>query len=33
VAPLARWLLTNVVGEGAAIRADWSAGRCAFSLG
>jgi ATP-dependent Clp protease ATP-binding subunit ClpC len=31
VAPLARWLLANTVGEGKVIEADWSEGKCAFS--
>jgi len=31
VAPLARWLLANTVGEGKTIRADWREGNCLFS--
>ncbi|MBY0456737.1 MAG: AAA family ATPase [Gemmataceae bacterium] len=31
VAPLARWLLANSVGEGATVSADWKNGACAFS--
>jgi ATP-dependent Clp protease ATP-binding subunit ClpC len=31
VAPLARWMLANAVGEGKTIEADWREGKCAFS--
>ena len=32
VAPLARWLLTNAVGEEKTIEADWREGSCSFRL-
>ena len=31
VAPLARWMLANAVGEGKTIAADWRGGRCVFA--
>ncbi|MCI0701625.1 MAG: ATP-dependent Clp protease ATP-binding subunit, partial [Planctomycetia bacterium] len=30
VAPLARWLLANPVGEGKTVEADWANGGCVF---
>jgi len=31
VAPLARWLLANAVGEGKTVEADWATGGCVFA--